>query len=155
MHARLLAITFGLLLATGCAKRLIPGTEIVENDDTTAIISVMNQYRVAVEGRDVDRVLSLVAKDFHDDRGTPTPEDDVDAQTLPAALKDEFSRAQNIRLNIDVRDIDVEDGTATAIYYYTLRYELPGLTERPQSAAELKKMMFQRIDDQWKIVGGI
>ena len=60
----------------------------------------------------------------------------------------------NMALSIDGYSV-FEDGTATAIYYYTLRYELPGLTERPQSAAELKKMMFQRIDDQWKIVGGI
>lgn len=155
MNARFLVVAFALVLASGCARRLIPGTEIEETDDTMAILNLINQYRLAVEGRDADKIVSLVSSDFKDDRGTPQLDDDVDAQTLGPTLKQQFAKVNNVRLNLEVRNIQVEEDHATAIYFYTLYYELPGLTERQQSASELKKMQLRRVDNQWKIAGGI
>lgn len=155
MNARILVAAACVLLAVGCAKRMIPGTQIPDTDDTQAILSLMNKYRVSVEGRDATSITALVSDDFEDTGGTPTLDDDLDRQNLEQALKDRFARIDKVKLDFDVRSIAVDDEQAEAVYYYTLRYETPGLSDKVQSASDLKKMTFRQVDDQWKIVSGI
>lgn len=156
MNARLLVPLATLVLAaTACTPRRIPGTQIDDTEESRAILAVMEKYRTAVEGRDPTVVVELASQNFNDEGGTSDPDDDVQFANLEQALKERFSRIDNVNLAIDVRSIAVKDNQAEAIYYYTLRYDMPGLANARQSASDLKKMTFERVEDQWKIVSGI
>lgn len=134
---------------------MIPGTQIPDTDDTQAIIALMNEFRVSVEGRDISAITPLIADDFEDKGGTPNPDDDLTRANLEQALQQRFARIDKVKLDFDVRSINIDDEQAEAVYYYTLRYETPGLSDKVQTAADLKKMRFRQVNDEWKIVSGI
>ncbi len=156
MNARLL-LSAALIaaLAAACAPRRIPGTDIADTDDTRALLAVVDRYRTAVENRDAEAVSALVAPDFQDDGGTPAADDDLDSRNIREALTQRFARIDDVRLQVDLRSIDVEKDLASAVYYYTLRYSMPGLSDKVQAASELKRMDFRRVDGEWRIVSGI
>ena len=158
MNARLSALCIAALLcAPACAPKRIPGSDIEDTDDTRALISLLDAYRNAVQDRDTEKLVGLVSENFRDTGGTSTPEDDLDRTNLAEALNERFGRIDNVRLDVDIRNSQVQDreNTAFAVFYYTLRYEMPGLSDKVQTASELKRMEFIREGDQWKIQSGI
>lgn len=144
-----------LLLATVCATRHIPGTEIIDTNDSRAILAIMEKYRSAVEAKDAKAIQSLVAEDFREDAGTETPDDDLTYANLPEHVATLFQNVDKPRVDLSVRRVDVQDDTATAIYYWKASWKMPTLTTRPQSDAELEQMVFKRVKGDWKIVSGI
>ncbi|MBZ4417100.1 nuclear transport factor 2 family protein [Myxococcus sp. RHSTA-1-4] len=157
MTQRFLALSVLSLLAA-CAPKLIPGTDIVDNSDTRAILQVMEQYRSALENRDAAAIQALVTKDFREDAGTPSePDDDLTTANLGPYLENLFKQVQGTQVELDVRRIQINEdlGVAGAIYYWKANWRMPGLNTRPQRESELEQMVFRREDGQWKIVSGI
>jgi ketosteroid isomerase-like protein len=150
-----IAAVVSLLALWGCSQRRIPGTDLMDTAETRDILQVIEQYRTAVEGRDAERIAALVSKDFKDEGGTPTPDDDLDRDNLVGKLQARFERLENIKLDIDVRRIDVAGPNARAIYHYTLHYAAPQLTGKTESASSIKEMHLLRQRDGWKIQSGI
>ncbi len=70
MILRKLFLGVAVVLAVGCSTKRIPGTEIDDNDETRAIPKVNEQDRMAVEARDANRVIGLVADTFRDNGGS-------------------------------------------------------------------------------------
>lgn len=156
MNARILLLASFLALG-GCAVRNLPGTEIEDTDDTRAILQVMETYRQAVEARDADRILSVVAESFKDDQGTAPLDDDLDYQGLREQLPKNLARLDDVRLELTVKNIEVDDRTKTAqaVYTYTTSFRMPGLNPKPQSDSEIKQMTFKQVAGVWKITSGI
>lgn len=153
----LLALLVALALGVGCAPRLLPGTKIEDTPDTHAILDVMERYRTAVENKDIPGVMALISKKFRDTAGTPTPDDDLDYDSLMRTLPQRLAHVADIKLDLDVRTIHVdrEKGVADAIYYYTATFHLPGLNPKGQSEADLKQMWLRHEAGTWKIVSGL
>lgn len=144
-----------LLLATACASRRIPGTELPDTEDTRAILAIMERYRTAVEARDAKAIQALVSPDFKEDAGTETPDDDLTYANLPERLANALPKIDNPKVEMNVRRVDVQDDAATAIYYWNASWRLPSLTTRAQSDSELEQMVFKKTGGEWKIVSGI
>lgn len=144
-----------LLLAAACAPRRIPGTELADTEDTRAILAVMERYRSALEAKDAKAIQALVSKDFREDGGTETPDDDLTYENLDEHLSNLFQRLDNPKVELSIRRVDVQEDQATAIYYWNASWKLPSLTNRGQSDSELEQMLFKRADGEWKIVSGI
>jgi ketosteroid isomerase-like protein len=144
-----------LLLATACATRHIPGTNIADTDDTRAILAIMERYRTALEARDAKAIQALVAEDFREDGGTETPDDDLTYANLPAHMSNLFQKLDKPKVDISVRRVDIQDDLATAVYYWNASWRMPSLTSRPQSDGELEQMLLKKINGEWKIVSGI
>ncbi len=145
-------------LATGCAARKIPGTEIDDTDDTRAILDVMEKYRTAVEQKDAQTIVNLAHETFRDDGGSANPEDDLNYQDLYSKLPARMRKLDDVRLEMNVRKVEfTEDhGNARATYTYTTTFKLPGLTPKTQSETEIKQMILKRVDKKtWKIVSGV
>jgi hypothetical protein len=147
-------------LATGCSVRKIPGTEIEDNDDTRVILSVMEQYRKAVESKNAQTLVDLSDQSFKDDGGSAAPDDDLEYSQMYSVLPARFARFDDIKLELSVRKItiDRELGTAAATYTYSTTFKLPGLSSKPQSESEIKQMTFTLADKSkrvWKITSGI
>ncbi len=156
MKVRLLS-TLSLTMLVACGARRIPGTDIEDNDDTRAILQIMEQYRSAIEARDAQGVLRLVSVSFKDDGGTSRPEDRMDYADLQKKLPVELAKLDDVKLDINVRKIEIQSGTntASAVYTYNLTFRMPRLNNKPQSESEIKKMWFKRDGGLWKIASGI
>jgi ketosteroid isomerase-like protein len=144
-----------LLLAVACTPRRIPGSEIIDTDDSRAILAVMERYRSALEARDAKGILALVSDDFQEDGGTESPDDDLNAANLAPHLANLFQRLENPKVELNVRRVDVQDDKATAIYYWNASWRMPSLTSRAQSDSELEQMLLKKVNGEWKIVSGI
>lgn len=144
-----------LLLATACASRHIPGTEIADTDDSRAILAIMERYRSALEAKDGKAIQSLVSEDFREDGGTESQDDDLTYANLPDHMASLFQKMDKPKVEISVRRVDVQEDVATAIYYWNASWRMPSLTTRPQSDSELEQMVLKRIKGEWKIASGI
>jgi ketosteroid isomerase-like protein len=155
MRLRLLLLGPALLLAA-CATRTIAGTQIADTKDTRAIIQVMETYRTALEARDAQAIQRLVSKNFRDNAGTEMLDDDLTYENLPQALNALFSRLDTPRVEMDVRRVDVREGTAVVIYHWNASWRMPALkSNAPQRESELEQMVLERQDGQWRIVSGL
>ncbi|MCI0569801.1 MAG: nuclear transport factor 2 family protein [Myxococcaceae bacterium] len=154
MHIRT-ALAALLLLLAACAPRRIPDTDIPDTRDTRAILEVLRQYREATEKRDAQALLALVSPTFHDDAGTGTPADDMDYARLQQVLPEKLAALKDVQLELSVRRIDVEGDEATAVFYYTTSYLIPGVTQKAQSDSDLMEMKLRREGGTWKIRSGL
>jgi ketosteroid isomerase-like protein len=151
-----LAVTGALAVAlTGCAARRIPGTDIEDTKDTHAILDVVEQYRSALEHRDAAKILQLVSEDFKDNAGTPLPADDLDYATLKQKLPERLARLDDVKVDLNVRKINVEGDVASVIYYFNTRYRVPKLSTKPVIEGDLQQMWLKRVDGNWRIVSGL
>jgi len=145
-----------LLVFAACTPRNIPGTQIPDTEDSRAILDVMERYRAALEARDAKAIQGLVSKSFRDNSGTEDPADDLTYQNLPQELPALFSRIESPKVQMDIRKMDVRrDGVATVIYYWNITWRVPALLDKPQRDSELKQMVLQKEDGQWRILTGI
>jgi uncharacterized membrane protein YheB (UPF0754 family) len=149
------ALALGL---SGCMPKKIPGTEIDDTSDTRAVMALFQEYRKAVEGRDAKTIIGLCDESFSDDGGSADPDDDMVYSSLAKDLPERFARVQDVRLEMSIRKIELnEDATiARVTYSYTLTFRMPKYTSRGQSETDLKQMTLRRIDEKtWKITSGI
>jgi ketosteroid isomerase-like protein len=156
MKLRLLSSLI-LTLLVGCGARRIPGTEIEDNDDTRAILKVMELYRAAIEARDAPGVLRLISESFKDEGGTSQPEDRMNYADLQKKLPVQLAKLEDVKLDLNIRKIEIhrETSMASAVYTYNLSFRLPRLSNKPKSESEIKQMWFRRDNGVWKIASGI
>lgn len=155
-----LPVIAGLLLAVstvvGCAGRRIPGTDIPDNADTRAIVTVIDAYRRAAEHRDADGVLALVSQKYFDDAGTPDPADDIDYQQLKKRIGDDFKNVAALRLDIAVKTVNVDGNQAAAVVYYDEHYRIATRAgEVAKQANDTHRMRFTREGEAWRFVSGL
>ena len=87
-----------LVVATGCAPRKIPGTDLDDTDDTRAVLDVLQKYRSAVEKKDTDTIVKLADETFRDDGGSANPDDDLDYASLGPKLTARLAKIANVKL---------------------------------------------------------
>lgn len=148
-----------LLAVTACTTKYIGNTRIEDTAENREILRVVEQYRRAMDDRDVQRILELCADEFFEDPGTPSdPSDDYDKIGLRTRLEATFAKVEEQRLRIDVRKIQFADDGKTAFveYRYDLRYRLnlPNAGEWRDSN-DLSRLSMKRVADGWLITGGI
>jgi hypothetical protein len=142
-----------------CTPKLIPGTEIQDTPDTRALLLLMEQFRSALENKDVKALVSLTAPSFHDESGTPSPDDDLDASNLSTKLTQRLGRFKDVRVDMDIRKIDVDEreNRAQVIYYYTVSFRAPTPGAHGERDSDLKQMSLVRdgANKPWRIASGI
>lgn len=153
MTARPLLLLLALSLA--CAPRLLPGTEIRDDADTRAIASLLETYRQAMEKRDPQAVLQMVAPQYFDNSGTPDPADDVDRAGLEKRLE-ELSKVTALRMQLTVRDIRVKGDTGDAEVFFDQFYRVATPNgEVARHDADVHRMTLKKIDGAWRFTSGL
>jgi len=150
------ALACAVLFATGCGPRRLPGTEIPDNDDTRAILQSIETYRQAMERRDAGAVLALVAPEYFDGSGTPDPADDLDRVRLEQQLPQDLARMEGLRLDMKVRDIQVEADHARAEFTFDAYYRVTtpsGPIARRDT--DVHQMTLRRVGGRWLITSGL
>jgi len=153
---RLLAAPLAFLAVLGCSPRRIPGTEIRDNADTRAIVEVISTYRKAAERRDAGAVLALVSQKYFDDAGTPDPGDDIDYGQLERRITKDYASVTALRLDIGVKQIDVDGDAASAVVFYDEHYRIETKAgEIAKQASDAHRMRFVREQGAWRFISGL
>lgn len=112
------------LLATGCAKNYIPNTEVEDTEENRSIIEFCESYRIALEARDLVKILSVVSDDYYEDSGTPVGTDDYDRVGLERVLAARFERVEAIRYDIRYRRILYYPDRVEVLYSFYGRFQV-------------------------------
>lgn len=158
MRSSFVVLLVAAAALSACSPKKIPGTDIDDTSETRAVMGILSEYRKAVEARDAKGVISLCDESFSDDGGSANPEDDLVFSNLDQDLSARFARVQDVRLEMNVRKIELSEDErgARVTYSYTLNFRMPQYTARTQSETDLKQMTLIRVDEKtWKITSGI
>ena len=143
-------------LAAGCKPSLLPGTEIPETKDTRAVYDVLLAYRAALEKRDPNAVLALVAPSYFDNAGTPEPADDLDRAGLEASLAKDLPRTEGQKIDFTIRKIDIRGDEAVVEIFYDSFYRVKtDSTLVPRRDSDVSRVRLKRVEGQWKFVSGL
>ena len=127
MHRLALQLVL-LSFAGGCGAAMIPNTDVEDSPENRAVIDFLEQYRHAVEERDVGKLLHLASHEYFDDNGTPSGDDDVDYDGLAHKLALWPSRLLTVRYEIRYRRITFRDNGRIYVelqYTSNFRYATP------------------------------
>jgi hypothetical protein len=111
----------------GCTADFIPNTHVEDSDFNRDVIAYCEDYRHAVERRNVPLLLKMADAKYYEDGGTVDTSDDLDKEGLEAYLNKEFAQTAAIRYEIYYRDVSL--GRSNQIYVdytYSASYKIPG-----------------------------
>jgi hypothetical protein len=156
--ATMMRISFALAFAiAGCSTAYIPNTEVEDTAQNRKVISFCEEYRHAVEDKNVARLLAMASPQYHEDASTPSGDDDMDLEGLKAYLTGMFQQTDQIRYEIKYRRVTFsESGHIWVDYTYAASYRLPGLkgAEWRHTVAD-NRLDLVRDGDSFKIVAGM
>ncbi len=150
-------LAWGLCLGLGaCAHTKIPQTEIDDTPANREIISLVEQYKEAVESLDTEAVLAMVSAEYYEDNGNTDATDDFNRDGLRQQLTANFKRTKAMQMNLRIDDVQVEAGKAFAELFYEMRAQ----NEYPsglkwETSTDRTRIRFVKEGDNWKIIGGI
>ena len=154
------ALSFVSLLAVGsagCSKSYIPNTDVEDSSENKKVVAFCEQYRHAVEDKDVGTLLKLASPRYYEDGGNTNPEDDIDADGLKDYLTSTFVKTQTIRYEIRYRRVTFNENKKIYIEYtYSASYRIPGLKgEEWKHTVADNRLEIVADGDTFKILAGM
>jgi ketosteroid isomerase-like protein len=139
-----------------CAHQKIQDTQIDDTPENREILDLIRSYHRAIESRDADAVLAMVSHRYYEDNGNTDQSDDYNFAQLSDTLKQDFERTKAMQLELRVDDIVIEEDTAEAFIFYTVRghAEFPAGTKW-KTNTDRARITFTREDGAWKIISGL
>ena len=154
---QLFALALWVAAAAGCAHQTIPNTHVPDTAENREIIDFVEKYRQAVEDRDIAMLLRMTSPFYFDDMGTPGGLDDIDYDTLRAALVRMRKEVLGARYQISYRSICfVPDDRVLVDLLYTGWFKLD-TPEGPQWRRRLEphRIVLAREDGKLLIMSGM
>lgn len=124
------ALLFGIALAsTACSRDYIPNTDVEDNDFNRQVIEFCEDYRHAVERRNVGMLVKFANEKYYEDGGTIDTSDDLDYAGLREYLEGKFRDVKAIRYEVRYRDVTRGRNDEIFVdFTYSASYKIP--TER-------------------------
>lgn len=149
---------FGALLALGCAQQ-IPNTTVDDNPTNRAIINFMENYRRAVEERDVGALLAMAHPQYLDDNGTPSGDDDIDYRALRVKLASWRERVTDVRYEIKYRTVGGEMDRIMVDYRYSASFRIAYAEEDERWSRRIGEnrmvLLYDDIEDRYYVLSGM
>jgi hypothetical protein len=115
-----------IVLCPACATHYLPNTDVEDTDDNRRVIDFCEQYRRAVEMRNVPLLLKFADPRYYEDGGNADATDDLDFAGLRDYLDDKFKQTRSIRYEIRYRRVG--EGRKHSLfvdYTYSASYKIP------------------------------
>jgi hypothetical protein len=146
-----------------CSPTMIPNTDVEDTSQNRKVITFCEQYRHAVEDKNVGQLLKMAHPRYHEDGGNTDTEDDLDFDGLRGYLTDTFQKTQAIRYEIRYRKVAFTETNHVYVdYTYAASYKIPGPKQEDGTAKFEWRHSVQdnRLDlvpdgDSFKIIGGM
>ena len=114
---------------SSCASTLIPNTDVADNSENRKVIAFCEEYRHAMEDKNVAKLLVLASPRYRDDHATPSGADDTDYDSLKETLAALFSKTSQIRYEIRYQKVMFTENNHVLVNYrYSASYRT-GTTE--------------------------
>ena len=142
----------------GCGETLIPNTDVEDTDDNRKVIDYCEEYRIALEARDVAKLLNMTADDYYEDGGSPSGHDDYDRAGLELRLRTRFSRLEAVRYDIRYRRVVYFPDRVEVYYSYYGRFQVAAPTDGDSlwfSEVGDNRLVLARVPDGYKILSGL
>jgi hypothetical protein len=120
------ALLAGTGMIQGCSTHYIPNTDVEDDEENRKIISFCEQYRHAVELKDIGTLLKFASPKYYEDGGNVDASDDIDYAGLREYLQTKFQDATAIRYEIRYRRVIKKEDKIFVDYTFTASYKLPG-----------------------------
>ena len=105
--ARKIGVGVLLLGMLGCVPKLIPGTLVDDTKENRMVAFFFKTYKAAVESRDIDQIMNLVATDYKDTKKYPDGTMvRYTQETLHSRLKQDFAKVKMLSLQIYLERIE-------------------------------------------------
>ncbi len=155
-RSRLVWAPFALVLAA-CPAAYIPSTEIPDSEENRDVISFCEQYRRAVEQRDVGALMSLASPGYFEDAGTPGGDDDYNLAGLRQLLAQFPDRVREVRYDIRYRRIRRGSNAHVFVQFtYNASFQIvTAAGERWFRRVADNELELERVSNRWRIVAGM
>jgi hypothetical protein len=149
-------VAAGLLLV-GCSHETIPNTRVEDNASNREVVDFVEKYRKAVESRDIATLMALASRDYFDDMGTPTGNDDVDYETLKVGLVRIRQEIIDARYQISYRGLTYMPNDRVLVDLLYTGWFKVNTSEGPQWRRRLEphRIVIAREDRDYRIVSGM
>lgn len=152
-HLSLAAV---LALGAGCAAQQIPNTDVDDTPENREVVRFLEDYRRAVEARDVGKLLELASLDYYDDNGTPIGTDDVDYETLQERLRLWRERVVDVRYEVRYRRILFNAGKVYVDVRYSGGFRVAAEEgERWSRRLSDNRLVLRREDGELRLLSGM
>ncbi|MBN1654064.1 MAG: hypothetical protein JXA30_09830 [Deltaproteobacteria bacterium] len=153
---RVLGLALVVVLLAGCAHDYLPDTTVEDTEENRRVLQFVEEYRRAVESRDMSRLLSLTSVNYFDDMGTPVGDDDIDYETLQKELRRLRSEVLDARYQIRYQGVTYLADRALIDILYTGWFRV-NTAEGPQWRRRLTphRLVVALEAGRYKIVSGI
>ncbi len=151
-------LCLSLAAAAGCQKN-IPNTTVKDTPENRAVITFMENYRNAVESRDVGALLAMAHPQYLDDNGTPAGEDDIDYRTLQTKLSSWRERVSDVRYEIKYRTITREMDRVLINYRYSASFRIAYDEEDQRWSRRIGEnqmvLVYDDVQDRYYVLSGM
>lgn len=142
-------------LAPGCGPEMIPNTDVPDNAENRAVIGFVEDYRHAVERRNVSEILALVSPQFFDDNGTIPTDDDRDYDRLREQLA-RFEQLLDVRYEMRYRNVTYRPDRIFVDVTYTASFKVATPQgDRWETRLRDNRIELVREDGEFRIISGI
>jgi len=154
---RAVGLLIALLVAVGCGKHYLPNTEVEETDLNRKVIQFCEEYRRAVERRNIAFLLKSAHPSYYEDGATIDTSDDLDYAGLQKYLEDKFRQTLAIRYEIHYRSVSQgRKNTIFVDFTYSASYKVP----TPEGEVWRRRVADNRLElipegESFKIVAGM
>jgi len=151
-------VACGAALLAGCATKNIPNTHVEDTSANREVVDFVEEYRTALEKRDVQKLQRMASKDYFDDMGTPGGDDDVDYGALTNALGRLREEVQDARYQISYRGVTYASQDRVLVdVLYTGWFKVESAEGDAQWRRRLEphRLVLGREADGYKILSGM
>jgi hypothetical protein len=114
------------LIEVACTREVIPNTDVEDNDFNRGVVEFCEDYRHAVERRNVAHLLKLADPKYYEDGGSVDTSDDLDYTGLKAYLEGKFRDVKAIRYEVRYREVSRGRNEEVFVdYTYSASYKIP------------------------------
>ncbi len=150
----ILGLALGL---TGCGTTMIPNTDVEDNSKNRKVVSYCEQYRHAVEEKNVGLLLQMAHERYLEDGGNTSTTDDIDYGGLREYLTTQFVKTQQIRYEVRYRRITFTQADKILVdYTYSASYKIPGVSkEEWRHTVADNRLVLVPTGESYKILSGM
>lgn len=146
-----------VLPLAACRPTYIPNTDVEDSAPNRRIIEFCEEYRKAVERRNIGSLLALADQSYYEDGGNVDASDDIDYAGLREFLETKFRTTRAIRYEIRYRRIEeTPKKTIWVDFTFSASYKIPtdeGEVWRRQVADNRIELV--PFEDTYRIIAGM
>ena len=124
-----LVVCAGLAIApAACSATYIQNTTVEDTSENRRVIKFCEEYRHAVEDKNVGLLLKMASPQYFEDGGNTNADDDIDFAGLKDYLTSTFLKSNGIRYEIKYRNVSLTEKNHVLVdYTYSASYKIPGV----------------------------